>query len=77
MYYEYDTGYYEQSEMDELLSEFKEKCTKILLEDVNSQMGIIKHESEYLRKENERLMTALSQAEKSLRELKKNTEKMD
>ena len=75
MYYEYDTGYYEQSEMDELLSEFKEKCTKILLEDVNSQMGMIKHESEYLRKENERLMTALAQAEKNLREAKKDAER--
>lgn len=76
MYYEYATGYYEQSELDELLSEFKEKCTKILLEDVNSQMGMIKHESEYLKKENERLMIALSQAEKSLRESEKDREKL-
>lgn len=75
MYYEYDTGYYEQSEMDELLTEFKEKCTKILLEDINSQMGMIKHESEYLKKENERLTTALYQAEKSLRGSKKDVER--
>lgn len=75
MYYEYDTGYYEQSEIDELLSEFKEKCTKILLEDVNYQIGMIKHESEYLRKENECLMTALAQAEKNLREAKKDAER--
>lgn len=74
MFYDYE-DYYEPSVMDELLDEFQQKCKEILLNDVNSTIGSIKHESEYLKKENERLMTVLSQAEKNLRESKKNTEK--
>ena len=75
MYYEYDTGYYEPSVMDELLEEFQSKCKEILLDDINSEIGAIKHENEYLKKENDKLSKALSQTEKNLRETKKNTEK--
>ena len=71
MYYEYDTGYYEPSVMDELLEEFQSKCKEILLDDINSEIGAIKHENEYLKKENDKLSKALSQAEKNIRETKK------
>lgn len=75
MYYEYDTGYYEHSAMDELLEEFQQKCKDILLDDINSEIGSIKHDNEYLKKENDNLKTSLAQAEKSLREAKKDAEK--
>lgn len=75
MYYEYDTGYYEHSVMDELLDEFQQKCKEILLDDINSTIGSIKHDNEYLQKENEKLKAALAQTEKSLREAKKDAEK--
>lgn len=75
MYYEYDTGYYEPSVMDELLDEFQQKCKDVLLDDVNSTIGGIKHENEYLKKENDKLRVVLAKAEKNLRESKKDAEK--
>lgn len=75
MYYEYDTGYYEPSVMDELLEEFQQKCKEILLDDINSKIGSIKHDNEYLKNENDKLRAALAQAEKSLREIEKEAEK--
>ena len=77
MYYEYDTGYYKTSVIDDLLLEFKEKCTKILLEDINSKIGMINNENKYLKKENDKLKTALIQTEKSLREINKDVENFD
>lgn len=74
MYYDYE-DYYEPSAMDEILEEFQQKCREVLLDDINSTIGSIKHTNEYLTKENDELKKALSQAEKNLRELKKNTEK--
>ena len=72
MYYE---DYYEPSVMDEILDEFRQKCKEVLLDDINTEIGSIKHTNEYLRKENDELKNALSKTEKDLRELKKNTEK--
>lgn len=74
MYYDYE-NYYEPSVMDELLGEFQQKCKEILLDDINSTIGSIKHENEYLRNENDKLKAALAKAEKSLRESKKDAEK--
>jgi hypothetical protein len=74
MYYDYE-DYYEPSIMDELLEEFQQKCKEILLDDINSKIGSIKHDNEYLKKENDKLKAALVQAEKDLKESKKNTEK--
>lgn len=71
MYYESDTGYYEMSAMDELVNEFQEKCKKLLLNDVNSEISAIKESNECLRTENEKLRTALAQAEKTAKELDK------
>ena len=53
MYYEYDTEYYEPSIIDGLLEEFQQKCKEIFLDDVNSKIGSIKHDNEYLKNENE------------------------
>ena len=72
MYYE---DYYEPSVMDEILDEFRQKCREVLLDNINTEIGSIKHTNEYLRNENDELKKALSKAEKDLRELKKNTEK--
>jgi hypothetical protein len=72
MYYE---DYYEPSVMDEILDEFRQKCKEVLLDDINTEIGAIKHTNECLRKENDELKKALSKTEKDLRELKKNTEK--
>ena len=47
MYDEYDIGYYEPSIMDELLDEFQQKCREILFDDINSKIGVIKHENEF------------------------------
>ena len=74
MYYEYDTGYYESSVMDEILEEFQQKCREVLLDDINSTIGSIKQTNEYLKKENDDLKNALSQAERNLRESNKNME---
>lgn len=74
MYYDYE-DYYEPSVMDEIFKEFQQKCREVLLDDINSTIGSIKHTNEYLTKENDELKKALSQAEKNLREVKKNTEK--
>lgn len=74
MYYDYE-NYYEPSVMDDLLGEFQQKCKEILLDDINSTIGSIKHENEYLKNENDKLKTALTQAEKSLRESKRDAEK--
>lgn len=74
MYYEYE-DYYEPSVMDEILDEFRQKCKEVLLDDINTEIGAIKHTNEYLRKENDELKKALSNTEKDLRELKKNMEK--
>lgn len=74
MYYEYE-DYYEPSAMDAIFEEFQRQCREVLLDDVNSTIGSIKHENDYLKKENSSLKTALAQAEKDLKESKKNTEK--
>ena len=74
MYYDYE-DYYEPSVMDEILDEFRQKCKEVLLDDINTEIGSIKHTNEYLRKENDELKKALSKTEKDLRELKKNMEK--
>lgn len=67
--------YYGQSVIDELLEEFENKCKEILLDNIGSEIGAIKYENAYLKKENEKLSKALSQAENNLRETKKNVEK--
>ena len=69
MCYEYE-NYCNPSEMDELFNEFQQKFKDIMLEDVNSVIGSIKHENEYLKKENKELKEALSIAERNLRESK-------
>lgn len=74
MYYNYE-DYYEPSVMDEILDEFRQKCKEVLLDDINTEIGSIKHTNEYLTKENDELKKALSKTEKDLRELKKNMEK--
>ena len=68
----YHEDYYEPSVMDDILDEFRQKCKEVLLDDINTEIGSIKHTNEYLRKENDELKKALSKTEKDLRELKKN-----
>ena len=69
MNYEYE-NYCEPSEMDELFNEFQQKFKTLMLEDTNSRIGSIKHENEYLKKENKELKEALLTSEKSLKESK-------
>ena len=69
MNYEYE-NYCEPSEMDELFNEFQQKFKTLMLEDTNSTIGSIKHENEYLKKENKELKEALLTSEKSLKESK-------
>ena len=73
MYYDYE-DYYEPSVMDEILEEFQQKCREVLLDDINSTIGSIKQMNEYLKKENDDLKKVLFQTEKSMRDLKKDTE---
>lgn len=74
MDYDYK-DYYEPSAMDELLDEFQQKCKEIFLDDINSTIGSIKYENGYLKNENDKLKAALANAEKNLRESKKDSER--
>lgn len=68
--YEYEEFENAPSEVEELFNEFQQKFKDIMLEDVNSTIGSIKHENEYLKEENKMLKEALSKAERNLRDSK-------
>lgn len=65
MPYSYDyEEYYEPSAMDEILEEFRQKCTEVFLDDMNSRIGSIVHEKDYYEKESARLQKENMQLEK-------------
>lgn len=72
MWEDYSDNYYEMSKVDELLKEFSDKCKEVLIDNVNSEIGAIKSDNEYLSAENKKLQKALKIAEKELGDIKKN-----
>lgn len=65
-YYEYDTDYFEPSEVDELFKEFQEKCMDILCGNVKSEIGEILERNSILLRENQELKKKNKQFEKDI-----------
>lgn len=56
---------YEQSEIDNILEEFKQRCEEVLLEDVNTTIGKINSDNARLQTENAKLKKLLDASEKN------------
>ena len=72
----YDEEIYEKTALDELLSEYEEKCKKILLNSIQEEIDKIKNENLTLGESNKKMRKEISNLDTLKREFEKDKQKL-
>lgn len=74
-YNEYDTDYYEPSELESILAEYKDKCKEILLSTIQNEINQLRDENESLQESNKELRNKVWSIDKLKQEIERDKQK--